>query len=148
VTVTIPANGGWIDTRIQLKAREKLSITAKGSWTADGATFAGPAGYADQSADNFFNVQDLGVCPGCAETMTSDWGALISYAGPTPPLTGSYTSTEVASQTHFISLVGSRFSGTLLYAGELWLGFNDDAYSNNTSDNSGEVTATITVTRG
>jgi hypothetical protein len=82
------------------------------------------------------------------DMMTSHWGALISYVGPTPPPTGSYVSTEVASQAHFISLVGSQFSGTLLYAGELWLGFNDDAYSNNTSDNSGEVTATITVTSG
>jgi hypothetical protein len=42
--------------------------------------------------------------------------------------------------------VGSNLDGNWPYTGELWLSFNDDAYSGNTSDNSGQVTATITVT--
>jgi hypothetical protein len=52
----------------------------------------------------------------------------------------------VAGQARLIEGVGSHVDGNWPYAGELWLAFNDDAYSGNTSDNSGQVTATITVT--
>jgi hypothetical protein len=146
VVVTVPASGGWIDTGIQLNVGDSLHVTAIGSWTADSVNYAGPDGYRTESADNFFNVQDIGTCADCATTMAPHWGALISYTGASPPATGSYTSTGVASDTRLIALVGSNFTGSSPRSGELWLGFNDDAYSGNTQDNSGHVTATITVT--
>jgi YD repeat-containing protein len=39
--------------------------------------------------------------------------------------------------------VGSRFSANTTLSGTLWLNFNDDAYSMNTSDNSGQVDAAV-----
>jgi hypothetical protein len=80
--------------------------------------------------------------------MAPHWGALISFTGASPPAIGSYTSTDAALDSNLIALVGSQFTGSSPYSGELWLGFNDDAYSGYTKDNSGEVTATITVTPG
>jgi hypothetical protein len=71
---------------------------------------------------------------------------LISYTGSSPPGVGSYVSKAVADQARLIDGVGSHLDGNWPYTGELWLAFNDDAYSGNTSDNSGQVTATITVT--
>ena len=73
VTVTVPASGGWIDTGIQLHAGDSLDITARGSWTAGRGGYTGPDGYATEFADNFFNVQDVGVCAYCATTMAPHW---------------------------------------------------------------------------
>lgn len=42
-------------------------------------------------------------------------------------------------------LIGGNFSGTAALTGQLWLNFNDDAYSANASDDSGQVTATVTA---
>ncbi len=148
VPITVTASGGWVATGITLNAGDSVAISASGSWTADGTNYTGPDGYSTTSADNFFNTTDLGACAYCATTQTEEWGALISYTGGSPPPTGSYTSTDVAADATLISLVGSQYSGNSQYAGELWLGFNDDAYSNYTSDNAGQVTATISVTPG
>jgi hypothetical protein len=146
VTVTVPASSGWINTGIQLNVGESLDIHASGSWTADGVNYTGPDGYVTESADNFFNVQDIGTCADCATTVTPYWGALISYTGASPPAIGSYTSTGVTSDANLIIRVGSQFTESSRYSGKLWLGFNDDAYSGYTADNSGEVTVTITAT--
>jgi hypothetical protein len=128
---------------------DSLRISAQGSWTGAGASYyTGPDGYSQSWGDNFFNVQDLGGCAYCAGTKVANWGALISYTGNSPPAVGSYTSTAVAPETTKIALVGSSFSGSSQLSGELWLAFNDDAYSANTSDNNGQVTATITLTPG
>lgn len=151
VTVTIPANGGWVDTGLSLSSADSVDIKASGSWTPDGVNYAGPDGFGQSllSADNYINLSDLGACADCATTMYPDWAALMSYTGSNPPQPGSYTSTSVAPQAHLVDYVGSGLTTTKFwpYTGELWLGINDDAYSANTSDNSGQVTATITVTR-
>jgi hypothetical protein len=144
-SVTITAVGGWVDTGLQVNVGDALTITAAGSWTGDGRDYTGPDGYSKAWGDNFFNVQDLGVCAYCAGTHVAHWGALISYIGSSPPSVGSYTSTSVASDTRRIGLVGSNFSGPSPFTGELWLAFNDDAYSSYTSDNVGQVMATVTV---
>jgi hypothetical protein len=145
--VDVQANGGWVDTGIRLSQNDLVNFTASGSWTADGVDYTGPYGYSQRSADNYFNVQDLGVCATCATTLKTDWGMLIGYLGDSPPEPGSYTSTAVAPQTTSIFQIGGGFGQATYGAGELWLGFNDDAYSGNTADNHGQVTATITVTR-
>jgi len=150
VRVTVPANAGWIDTGIEVSPSDAVDVHANGSWTADGVNYTGPDGYgySTLSADNFINLTDLGVCATCATTKYPEWGALMSYTGSAPPPPGSYTSTAVASQAMLIDFVGSHLSSTSWpYSGELWLGFNDDAYSDNTSDNYGQVTAVVTVRR-
>ena len=146
--LTIAADAGWVDTGLQVDPSDDVNISASGSWTPDGVDYAGPDGffYSPESADNYFNTYDLGTCADCATTDAPFWAELISYTGNSPPEPGSYTSTSVAPQAALIDGVGSTFQGSWPYSGEIWLGFNDDAYSGNTSDNYGEVTATITVT--
>ena len=147
VQVTVPANGGWVDTGLRVDPSHYVTINASGSWSPDGVNYTGPDGflYSLESADNYYNTNDLGVCATCATTDYPFWAELISYTGSAPPEPGSYTSTTVASQAKLIDGVGHSFQGPWPYTGELWLGFNDDAYSGNTSDNRGEVTATITI---
>jgi hypothetical protein len=147
VQVTVPASQGWIDTGIRVTPTDVVEITAKGSWTPDGVNYTGPDGfgYSLVSADNYFDLTDLGVCAYCATSKYPHWAMLISYTGDSPPGLGSYTSTAVARQAMLIDSVGSNYNAPWPYSGELWLGFNDDAYSANTSDNYGQVTATITV---
>jgi hypothetical protein len=146
--VTVTATGGWVDTGLSLSPADVVDVTAQGSWTPDGVNITGPDGFGSSllSAGNFFNLTDLGVCADCAPTKYPHWAMLISYTGSSPPAVGSYTSEAVASQARLIDGVGSHLDGNWPYTGELWLAFNDDAYSGNTSDNSGQVTATITVT--
>lgn len=124
-----------------------MEITAQGSWTPDGQNYIGPDGFGDslQSADNYFDLTDLGTCADCASHDFPNWAMLIAYTGDSPPGPSSYTSTAIAPQAMLIRPVGSNYSAAWPYTGELWLGFNDDAYSGNTSDNFGQVTATVTV---
>jgi hypothetical protein len=150
VTVTIPADAGWVDTRISLNRTDSVTISASGSWTPDGVDYTGPDGfgYSMMSPDNYRNISDLGVCGTCATSAYPEWAALMFYMGSDPPQPGSYTSTAVAPQADRVDYVGSSLTTTKSwpYPGELWLGINDDAYSGNTSDNYGQVTAVITVT--
>jgi hypothetical protein len=147
--VTVSASGGWVNTGLQVASGDVVTIHAHGSWTPDGVNYTGPNGFGSSptSADNFFNLTDLGACADCATTHDPNWSALIGYTGNSPPAPGSYTSTTTAPQARLITLLSDSFSATWPYSGELWLGFNDDAYSGNVSDNSGQVTADITVHR-
>ena len=147
VSVVVTASGGWVDTGIRPGKGDSVAISASGSWAAAGQVVTGPDGYAQPAADNYFNVADLGACATCASTQAPHWGALISYTGTSPPPAGSYTSTAVAPETARIALAGSQSTGVPAQQGELWLAFNDDAYTGSTAGNSGQVTVTITVTR-
>lgn len=145
--VSVSSNVVWQDTGITLSAGDKLTVSATGSWSADptdGPT--SPDGYTQLSADNFLNLTDIGVCGGCATTQTPHWGALIGYIGNNPPAAGSYTSTSILPEAQKVFVVGSNYQASAPLAGELWLTFNDDAYSANTGDNAGQVTATVTDT--
>jgi hypothetical protein len=113
------------------------------------ATLAWPSARPDGSAtawpDNFFNLADLGVCKYCAKTKVSEWGALIGYIGSAPPADGSYTSPAILPQALKIFYVGANYEAEATDSGTLWLNKNADAYSGFTSDNSGHVTAKVTI---
>src|SRR5207249_2401839 len=94
------------------------------------------------------NLTDIGVCGGCATTQTPHWVALIGYIGSNPPGFGSYTSTSILPDAQRVFLLGSSVTVTAAFGGTLYLGFNDDAYSGNVTDNSGSVSATVTTAPG
>lgn len=142
--VPVPASGTWTSTGLHVRAGELIRITTRGTWT-DGQTTSGPAGSATRSADNFFNVADLGVCQFCATSKTIQWGGLIGYIGTDPPEPGSYASKAVRSRALKIFFVGSHYVARARQTGTLWLDKNADAYSNFTSDNHGHVTARVSV---
>ncbi len=147
VQTLVPATVQWVNTGITVNSGDGLQISATGSWSADptdGPTT--PNGYAQPSGDNFLNLTDIGSCSVCAGTPTPYWGALIGYIGNNPPPAGSYTNPAILPEAQKVFLVGSSYGANETVSGTLWLNFNDDAYSNNTSDNSGQVVASITDT--
>jgi hypothetical protein len=105
----------------------------------------GPDGSSLSWPDNFLNLTDIGTCSYCAHTQTPYWAALIGYIGNAPPSPGSFVSASVLTEAKKIFLVGSNFSTIVSSSGILWLNFNDDAYSGNSTDNSGHVAATINI---
>jgi serine/threonine protein kinase len=127
-------------TRAAITAGAAIVAVAVG--TALAATLANRPGPAKQP---LAVVQSISLRPS-PTPVSSSVVMLISYTGASPPAIGSYTSTAVKGRARLIGGVGSRYNDPWPYSGELWLACNDDAYSGNTSDNSGEVTATITVT--
>jgi hypothetical protein len=143
VTVSVSAKD-WTATPVKVKAGELLRITATGTWT-DGSTTSGPNGVAQPWPDNFFNLANLGVCAYCATTKVPNWGALIGYVGDSPPEPGSYASAAVLPQALRVFYAGGNYEAQVLRTGKLWLAKNADAYSGYTADNSGHVTAKITV---
>ena len=143
VSKSVPAKG-WVNTGVNVKAGQELRITAAGTWT-DGSTTSGPNGSSKLNADNFFNIADLGVCNYCATTATTGWGALVGYIGASPPAQGSYTSAAIRAKAISVFYVGGSYEAKALTTGTLWLGKNADAYSGYTVDNSGHVTAKVTV---
>jgi hypothetical protein len=146
-SVLVPATAQWVNTGILLKGEDRLQITATGSWTP-GSGFGtwGPDGSPQLWPDNFLDLQDIGSCAFCATTPTPHFAALIGYIGNAPPAPGSYTSTNILPEAQKVFFVGSNFDATITNIGTLWLNFNDDAYSNFTFDNAGQVTATVTTT--
>ena len=146
--VVVSSDVVWQDTGIALNIGDALKVSATGSWTTDVnlEPNTGPDGYTQQSPDNFLNLTDIGSCSSCASTQTPHWGALIGYIGNNPPTAGSYTSPSILPEAQKVFLVGSSFGVSIARAGELWLNINDNAYSANTGDNAGQVTATITDT--
>jgi hypothetical protein len=71
--------------------------------------------------------------------------ALAGYISSAPPAASSHTDTSIKPQAEGVFLVGARFRGRAQFSGELWLAFND-AYSNYTTDNSGQITAIVNQT--
>jgi len=143
VSVSVTARN-WVNTGVNVTAGQELRMTAAGTWT-DGSTASGPNGSAKLDADNFFNIADLGVCNDCATTATTDWGALVGYIGASPPAQGSYSSAAIRAQAIKVFYVGGSYAAKVLTTGRLWLAKNADAYSGYTVDNSGHVTARVTV---
>src|SRR5674476_1597571 len=147
-TVLVTANGGWVNTGINLQPNDLLVIHAEGSWTTDnGASgYFGPDGSTKKNADNFFNLIDIGkVNSYGAKFKEGDLGALIGYIGDNPPKFGSYISSAIRPEAKKVFLVGSNSNHKKTQSGTLWLNINDDAYSGYTSDNKGSVSATIEV---
>jgi hypothetical protein len=145
--VVVAATAGWVDTGVSIAPGQHLAIAADGSWTPGlpETALVGPDGSQLTWPDNFFNLQDLGVCAYCATTKTGNWAALVGFIGRAPPSLGSYTSTAVRQEASQIFLVGSSLTTTTSSGGELWLSINDDAYSGVNTDNSGTVQASVTL---
>lgn len=145
VTVTVTATQGWVSTGLLVNAGDTISVTASGSWRP-GASWpvVGPDGEVSPWRDNFLNLTDVGNS--IATTDTPHFAALIGYIGNNPPPFGSYTNPSILPDAQRVFLLGSNVTTSAAFQGPLWLNFNDDAYSGNTSDNSGSVTATVSVT--
>jgi len=71
-------------------------------------------------------------------------GRLLGFVGP-DPYQGQWGNGGFFPQTSGYISVGSGQSFATPYAGELWLGLNDDAVTEAIGDNGGEVVANITI---
>lgn len=153
IYLTVPGSftptGWWVDTGLSLAAGTQVTVTASGTWTPwVSSGYCGPDGLAASTGeqyygDQFFNPQGIESAVG-----TFPLGALIGYAGTTPPMTGSYSSmsqSEIQNTITHLVEIGSSATFAMPYTGELFLGMNDDAFSAFSNDNSGSITAAITV---
>jgi hypothetical protein len=147
--VTVPSAAGWVNTGVTVAAGRPVTVRANGSWTAGPpeSGMVGPDGSTQAWPDNYFDLQELGVCNFCAKVKTSRWEALVGYVGSDPPPPGSYQSASILPRAQRVFLVGSSFQSTAPATGMLWLAINDDAYSGNGADNAGRVIASITAAR-
>jgi hypothetical protein len=133
--VTVPANPDWTDTGIALSAGEVATISASGTWN-DGCGLPdfGPDGNLGCNGwwneFEFFDIADHGRLIGFVglDPFQAQWGSSIFF-----PQTSGYIS------------VGSGQTFIAPYAGDLWLGIDDDAVDQSNYDNSGQLIATITV---
>jgi hypothetical protein len=122
--VTVASTQAFTDTGIALTSGETFSVSASGTvrWRRNGP-LVGPAGYA------FTNS----VCAG------NQYGDSTGFT-----VTGLHCYSLIGriGSTGVIFYVGpSGFSLTSPVAGELYLGFNDDLYT----DNTGSFSATVTT---
>jgi hypothetical protein len=146
IITAVPATY-WVNTGANVVAGDTLTITASGQWN-DGNFVSGPEGVPMTWPDNFFNLYEIGVCATCARRLASGWGALVGYIGDNPPPAGSYTSKSVLFEAAKTFGIGDSFQDYAPLSGRLWLAKNADAYSGNTADNSGSVTATLKAQPG
>jgi thermopsin len=128
-TVVVTANPDWTDTGLSVGIGDTVTITASGDWTVNFNApndWCGPGGNG-HSTDNYCTA--------------ATGGELIAFVGSTPPQPGAGAPSDQSS----LYAVGASDTFTSGQSGELWLGINDDAYTNTPGDNGGSVTASITV---
>jgi hypothetical protein len=133
-SITVTSNPLWTDTGIVLASGDQVSIAASGSWSWNSSTFVGPEGAGAQGLDS----DEFEHFDG------SSHGRLIGFIGPDPCQGRCGDGTFFPQPSGYIS-VGTGTTFTASTSGKLWLGFNDDAVSGATYDNSGSVTAVISV---
>ena len=142
--VDVPAESIWTDTGLDVTTGQPVHLSATGIWGTGVFGLTGPDGYSVLWGDNFFNLTDIGNGFFGGFTLTDRFGALIGFVGPQPPGASTYGSTpEIRPIAEQVFLVGSDLTFTPEQGGRLWLGFNSDAYSGYTVDNSGSVHVTI-----
>jgi hypothetical protein len=132
--LTIPANPDWTDTGIALLAGQTVTISASGQWSICPCfPTVGPDGGIYDYFHDEWQLFDL-----------VDAGRLVGFIGPSP-LQGEWGNGSFFQQTSGYLSIGSGQTFAAPYAGELWLGINDDAITESADDNSGQLEVVITV---
>jgi hypothetical protein len=136
----LPGQGGtvvqatslWADTYLRVTNGWRVLVTANGSWSWQANQTFGPDGDPNTTttADLFYSG--------------ARHAALIGYLG-LDPYQGHWRDGSFFPQPTGYWNIGSNNVFTADRTGELWLGFNDDAVTGGTNDNSGFVTAQISI---
>lgn len=130
-TVYVEAWANWRNSRVDLKAGDKVTIDATGQWRANPEN-----GYGMTDADGQKELpgKDSYVLPDEPEAV------LVGYVGDAPP-------SGAAPDNAFVVGKHLEFSGR---PGTLWFIINDDMtnkYGKGYEDNQGTLTVTITIER-
>lgn len=127
ITVTVPANPLWTDTGVTLASNDIAIVhDAAGIWMWDWSSWSGgPDGQPNTigTSDNWITTEQKAM--------------LIGFVGVDPNVIG-----QNDPRLFPVGTATVRVSGV---AGKLWLGFNDDCISHYVGDNSGSVTAIVSV---
>jgi hypothetical protein len=132
-TVVVKSDPLWTNTALTLNIGDTVTITASGSWQFDTSSGSvGPNGVVHPGGeyDVFYSA--------------ALHGALIAYIGA-DPYQGHWGDGSFFPQATGYRNIGTSALFTSDKAGKLWLGMNDDAVGQGTYDNSGSVTAQISV---
>lgn len=134
-TIKVSAKNLWKKTGITVNAGDVISISATGKWSWDGENRWGPDGDPtdDYNAFDLFQPFDF-----------FSQARLIAYIGDLPKQKRWGDSSFFPQMSGYFS-IGSGQTFTAPYSGKLWLGFNDGAATQSTSDNLGVVTANIQI---
>ncbi|MGB8780532.1 MAG: CARDB domain-containing protein [Candidatus Bathyarchaeia archaeon] len=132
--VTVTANPLWTDTELSVEIGQKVAINASGSWDW-GAGVVGPDGTIGTAGGSDYFLYD------------ANHGELIAFVG-SDPYQGHWGDGSFFPQHTGYWNVGSSGQFISNKTGELWLGCNDAAVTKISGDNSGTVTASITITSG
>ncbi len=134
LSLDVTANPLWTDTGIYLSLGQSVTATASGSWNPWTGVLPnyGPDGV--QPSPDWNDSFLVGADSAC----------LIAYVG-SDPFQGHGGDASFFPQASGYWVIGSSGGFTSPVSGELWLGFNDAAVTGNVGDNSGFVTANITV---
>jgi hypothetical protein len=139
LNLVVTSNPLWTDTGLSLVNGQIVSFSASGTWNAD--------------SNRPWLASDPGGEPGTAWSTPElfygpgNVGELIGYVGA-DPLQGHWPSggSFFPQATNYWAIgTGGQFTSDS--SGELWLGFNDDAYSGpaGVTDNEGSVNVSLTV---
>jgi hypothetical protein len=131
LSLTVTSNPLWTDTGITVAADETVNITATGLWI-----WGGGIPFTDAGGQDLVGTQWSGFVTD--EFVQNGYqGMLIGFMGTSPGSFGNY-----ASGPFFA--IGDASTFTTPASGDLWLGFNDDEYSNAVDDNVGTQLVTLT----
>ena len=131
--VPVTASPLWTDTGLYMQAGNEALISATGTWSWGSIPFldsCGPGGTPGSTSSDVFIVGNR--------------GELIAFVGPNP-YQGHLGDPNFFPQSVGYWSIGNSGTVTSDKAGELWLGINDDATSEDINDNSGSLPASITL---
>jgi hypothetical protein len=122
----------WADTNLRVTNGWRVLVTATGTWSWSANQTFGPDGDPNTTttADLFYSG--------------ARHAALIGYLG-TDPYQGHWRDGSFFPQATGYLNIGSSNLFTADRTGELWLGFNDDAVTGGTNDNSGFIAAQVSI---
>jgi hypothetical protein len=124
--ITVTSSPLWTDTGIMLNGESFTIWDANGNWSWGGNSWT------DANGQSGVNLYDEWISNG-------QHGMLIGYIG-TDPETVRYSQDDLA-----LFAIGTNTIIKSGLSGELWLGFNDDRLTIDTSDNAGSVTVNVQV---
>jgi hypothetical protein len=138
--LTVSSDPLWTDTGISLGQFEAANITATGTWNTEVGAANGSSGPDGLPLTGEYNL--LGWSDGFLAGANK--GELLAYVG-VDPYQGHWGDASFFPAATGYWAIGSEGSLTAPEAGELWLGFNDDAQSEDVSDNSGSLQVDIQI---
>lgn len=138
IPFSVTANPLWTDSGIAVTSGQTLTISSFGTWSG---------GQGPVTGDGVDDGDDFDLFLGGV-----NHNSLIAYVGTHPPYEDSTGANRWGDSSYFPQSIGAGYwlvgTGTQFAtdrSGELWFLINDDAETEDTLDNSGSLTVTVSI---